>query len=89
MLTTVRHNLKHVFLAVDQFLNVIVCSIILPWEKHYADETFSSHCWRWHLRGYPWPRRIVDTLLFFDKNHCEESFHSERLQKQMPPECRG
>lgn len=82
------HNLKQLLVALDQFLNVLVCTVILPWERSYADETFSSRCWRWYLAGVEWPRIVVDTLLFFDKNHCQESFESERLGRQLPPEAR-
>lgn len=88
MLKIAMHNLKQILIAIDQLGNAVVCAIIFPKEKVWADETLSAHSWRWHLKGYPWPRRIVDTLLFFDKNHCEGSFQSERDGRQLPPECR-
>jgi len=35
-----------------------------------------------------WPRKLIDTLFWFDKNHCFESYESERLGRQLPPELR-
>ena len=57
----------------------------------WADETISAHCWRWHINGVrSWPRKVVDALalLFGDKNHCQQSYESERLGRQLPPEER-
>lgn len=89
MLKTVAHNLRQLLVVFDQFLNVAVCSIVLPGERSWADETFSSRCWRWDASGKRhWPRKLVDGIMFFDRNHCRESFLSERLQRQMPPEAR-
>lgn len=87
-LCTIGHNLYQFLVVSDQFLNVLICTIAVPFEKSWADETFSSRCWRWHLEGIDWPRKIVDTILFWDKNHCEESFKSECLQRQHPPQAR-
>lgn len=81
MKNQVLHWLKQVLVAFDQFLN----SLIGGW----ADETFSARCWR--LRDHPvWGRLrlVVDALLFFDKNHCEESHKSEVLRLQSPPATR-
>lgn len=37
-----------------------------------------------------WPRKVVDALalLFGDKDHCQQSYESERLGRQLPPEER-
>lgn len=72
--------IKNVLIAVDQLIN----TICMGW----PDETFSSRCWRWYLDGKKWPCYIVDTLLFFDIEHCKNSFESEVLRKQAPPETR-
>lgn len=72
---------KHVLIAIDQLLNTIT----LGW----PDETFSSRCWRWSLDGIDWPRKLVDTLLFFDKEHCKTSYESEVLRRQCPVELRN
>ena len=73
---------KAVLIAVDQFLNALCCG--------WPDETLSSRCWRWDRDGVRhWPRRLVDALFFWEKAHCRESYESEQLRMQMPPELRG
>lgn len=55
----------------------------------WADETLSSRCFRLEMeRGITWPRRLVDTILFFDKDHCQESYLSEIERRQLPPSMR-
>ena len=74
---------KAVFIALDQLVNT-VCG-------GWPDETLSSRAWRWHVDGVRhWPCRMIDCVaaLLGDKNHCEESFKSERLGRQLPPEAR-
>jgi hypothetical protein len=73
--------LKNVLIAIDQLINTLIGG--------YPDETLSSHAYRMDMKGIrKWPRKLIDTLLFFDKNHCEDSFTSERIGRQLPPECR-
>ena len=73
---------KAVLIAVDQLLNAVLCG--------WPDETLSSRCWRWDRDGVRhWPRRLVDALFFWEKEHCRESYESEQLRMQMPPELRG
>lgn len=71
---------KAVLIALDQLLNAMFGG--------WPDETFSSRCWRWSEQGRDWPRRIVDGLLWFDPDHCRESYESERQGRQLPPEAR-
>ena len=74
---------KRVLIAIDQLGNA-VCG-------GWPDETLSSRCWRWERSGKrSWPRKVVDRLfrLLGDKDHCRESFESERLGRQLPPELR-
>ena len=74
---------KAILIALDQLLNTIFGG--------WPDETFSSRCWRWSLQGRDWPRKIIDgiALLFNDRDHCRQSFESERLGRQLPPEARS
>lgn len=73
---------KAVLIAIDQLLNALLCG--------WPDETLSSRCWRWDRDGKrQWPRRLVDALFFWEKEHCRESYESEQLRMQMPPELRG
>jgi len=75
--------LKHVLIAIDQTLNALCGG--------WPDETFSSRCWRLRTRpGWKQVRLIVDFVarLFGDVDHCEESYISEELRRQSPPELR-
>lgn len=77
----IKHWFKQVLVALDQCCNALAGG--------WADETFSARCWR--LREQPfWGalRFMVDTLFFFDPSHCEESYKSEVLRLQCPPEVR-
>ena len=45
------------------------------------------------LGGWPdgvraWPRRVVDGLFFWQREHCKSSYESEREGRQSPPELR-
>lgn len=72
---------RRLLIAVDQLLNAVLGG--------WPDETLSSRAWRWELAGVrSWPRRLIDALLFPDVNHCRESYESERLGRQLPPELR-
>jgi hypothetical protein len=68
--------LKEVLIAFDQLVN----SLLNGW----ADETLSSRAWRTKSIFYP----IIDIMFFFDPNHCQTSYESEKLRLQSPPEER-
>ena len=81
------HNLKQLAIAFDQLINALAC--LLLWKLAWADETLSAHAWRMDRAGVAsWPRKIIDALLWFDKDHCRTSYESERLGRQLPPEMR-
>lgn len=74
---------KSVLIALDQLINALAGG--------WPDETISSRTWRWELAGVrSWPRRGIDLAarLFGDRDHCRESYESERLGRQLPPELR-
>lgn len=72
---------KRILIALDQLMNALAGG--------WPDETLSSRCWRWDASGKrTWPRKTVDGLFFWDRNHCRESYESERLGRQLPPELR-
>ena len=86
-MSTFLHNLKQLAIAIDQLLNVLIGLIgnRLSW----ADETMSAHAYRLELeRGRSWARKLIDGILFFDKDHCKESYESEILRRQLPPSMR-
>ena len=73
---------KNSLIAFDQLVNALLWG--------WPDETLSSRCWRWELMGkHTWPRKVVDMLFFFDKDHCRTSFESERGGRHLPPEARS
>lgn len=74
---------KAVLVALDQLVNALCGG--------WPDETISSRAWRLELAGVrSWPRRVIDLAarLFGDRDHCRESYESERLGRQLPPELR-
>lgn len=71
-----KHWLLQVLIALDQFVNALAGG--------WADETLSSRSYR----EFPRLAKLIDTLLWFDKDHCYESYVSERLRLQAPPETR-
>lgn len=78
---------KNILIAHDQLCNA-VCG-------GWPDETISSRAFRWDRDGVrQWPRRLIDTLFFWDRStatgrrHCELSYLSERQRLQLPPEMR-
>lgn len=75
--------MKQFFIALDQLLNTAI------WIKGdgfgWADETLSARAYRIEKRGgTSIPRKIIDTLFFFDEYHCEESYYSEVNRKHLP-----
>jgi hypothetical protein len=50
----------------------------------------SSRAYRLAVEGMTWPMRCIDAVagIFGDVNHCEASFDSERVGRQLPPELR-
>lgn len=75
-------RIKQILIAVDQLGNALAGG--------WADETISSRSWRCRTRQ-PWAtlRPVIDRLFFWDADHCQSSFESERKRLQMPPELRG
>lgn len=79
-----KQYIKNIFIWIDQGLNTIILF-------GYPDETLSSRFYRWNKNGkFIYPMIILDkiALLFGDKNHCYESYQSEKLNRQLPPEFR-
>lgn len=74
--------LKNVAVGFDQLLAAVFG---IP-----ADCTISAYCWILHMRGKAdWPYKVVDTIFFWDDNHCEESYYSELLDKYQPKESKS
>ena len=78
-----RHNVHQLGIALDQLGNIFISCAC--GEKAWADETLSAHAWRWHLDGVrDWPYQIIDTMLFWQKEHCRKSYDSELGGLQLP-----
>ena len=89
MWKTFVHNLKQLLIAIDQVFNVLLGMIFRPKVRHWSDESLSSASFRLEMeRGITWPRKLIDALLFFDKDHCQESYMSEIERRQLPPAMR-
>ena len=56
-----------------------------------TDETISSAAWRKRHEGKRWAllRKMIDSLFFWQENHCESAYLSEKNRLQCPPELRG
>ena len=63
-------RVKQILIAVDQLANTLIGG--------WADETLSARAWREQWRIRP----LIDTVFFFDPDHCRASFESERLRLQ-------
>ena len=69
---------KAIWIGIDQLLAAIIIG--------YPDPTLSAVAWVWERDGRRvWPRKTIDFIFFWDKNHCEKSYKSELLQRQFPP----
>ena len=74
-------HIKQFFIAFDQTLNTLFGG--------WADETLSSRAWRHYENGSrKWPKILIDSILFFDKDHCHQSYLSEIERRQLPPSMR-
>lgn len=74
--------IKQNLIALDQSINSLFFG--------YADETISARTYRMSLKSKYWTilRRIIDTLFFFEKNHCYQAWISEYTKHQLPEEYR-
>ena len=85
---TFLHNVKQLLICVDQLANVLIG--LFSNKKAWADETLSAHAYRLELeRGRTWARKMIDTIFFFDHDHCKTSYESEVNKRQLPPSMRG
>lgn len=73
--------LKNLLIAIDQLFNALF--------GNYCDETLSAHAYRRSTKGKPLFANIIDTIFFWEKNHCYESYLSEVYRKQYPDEYKN
>ena len=74
---------EQIFIALDQLINTLFGG--------WADENISSVAWRKRHEGKGWAllRKMIDSLFFWQENHCESAYLSEKNRLQCPPELRG
>ena len=69
-------------IALDQMANALFAGS--------PDETLSARAYRLSRdRGRHWPRRVIDALFFLQDAHCQQSYISELLRKQLPKQYRA
>ena len=69
-------------IAFDQMANALFAGS--------PDETLSARAYRLSRdRGRHWPRRVIDALFFLQDAHCQQSYISELLRKQLPKQYRA
>lgn len=71
-----------VLIGFDQFINTLAGGM--------PDETISARCYRLDGKKKVWTvmRKVVDTLFFFQQNHCKTAYESEFLKRQYPSHYR-
>ena len=66
-----------ILVALDQLVNTFLGGM--------ADETLSARAWRNHLKGErTWLVKVIDTLFFWQTEHCRTAYESEVERKQLP-----
>jgi hypothetical protein len=73
------NHLEQIGIAIDQLLNAIC--------KGWADETFSARTWR-HRDTRKRTLLVINSIFFWQTNHCKEAYESEINRKQLPIEYR-
>lgn len=76
--------LIRIAIALDQLLNVLLCN-------GEPDETMSSAAWRMEQGGYFWGclRPIIDSLFWFQEDHCRKAYEAEVLRLQYSKKFRN
>lgn len=73
--------IKNVLIAIDQLFNAVIGG--------YCDESLSSRAYRWDNDGVrSWPKKVINALFFWQKDHCLSAYTNEREGRQLPPELR-
>ena len=76
-----RTHLDQIWVGFDQLFNVLTGG--------WADETFSSRTWRNRDKQPFKTIKVILGVVFFNPNHCEDAYKSERAFDDLPPEMRG
>lgn len=66
-------------IAIDQLVNALLCG--------QPDETLSSRAHRMRVKGHRywgWTARAIDTVFFWDRDHCRKAYESELRRRHLP-----
>lgn len=71
----------NLLLAVDQLINALIGG--------YCDESLSARAYRWDVDGKrSWPKKIINMMFFWMRDHCYSAYHCEQELRHLPPEYR-
>jgi len=75
-------RVMQVLIAFDQLINACLSG--------WADETVSSRAFRCAglKRRWFWTMRVIDTIFFWQANHCFLAYVAEQQRRQCPPDMR-
>lgn len=70
-------------IALDQLFGTLVG--LFHRRGAWADETLSARAWREHATSSGWnkARKVIDTIFFWQRSHCELAFHAEREREHV------
>lgn len=75
-----KQRLLNLLIAVDQLVYVLITL-----GKGMPDETMSAAAWRLEQKGHLSGRLfrpLIDTIFFWDPNHCYEAARAEAMRSQ-------
>ncbi len=87
LIKTQKFNLHQLAIAIDQLFNIIVC--IITFKKGWADETLSAAAYRESVSGRHFCEKFINTLFFWQEEHCKNAYLSELQRNHLPPEERN
>ncbi|OZA06761.1 MAG: hypothetical protein B7X95_01375 [Methylophilaceae bacterium 17-44-8] len=76
-------NRLQIWIVIDQLLNALLWG--------WSDETLSARAWRCRFKKsrWMWAVRIINCVVFWQDNHCQSAYQSEKLQRHIAPEYRS
>ncbi len=76
-------NKVQILLAIDQLINTALWG--------WADESLSARAWRnqHKKRRFFIAVKVINSVFFWQKNHCQEAYSSEKKRRQLPTEYRS
>lgn len=86
-LEVLKHNGWQALILIDQLFGLIVSTAYK--EKGWGDLTLSANAYRWEKNAVrSRPRRLIDKIFFWQKEHCRGSYIYEQERRHLPPEMR-